>query len=163
MGTLSPLLITRLVGQLTGALKNLRVYPSTHATAQKLFEASLQIIREVMGNDTTLTFSLAGNILLVNEKPVPDSRRDVFAHFISEMGKRSIGMLVFRQGVDRDQLQSFFEIMAADIEQVKAQGGIAAALATKGISNIQVAGINYGGSGDGGSGPGAGPAAGGGG
>lgn len=144
MANLSPMLMTRLVGQLTGALRNLRVYPSTHATSQKLFEASLQLIRDAMGNGSSLTFSLAGNILLIDEKPVPDSRRDVFANFISELGKRSIGMLVFRQGVDRDQIQYFYEIMAQDVEQVKAAGGVAAMLALKGITNIQVAGISYG-------------------
>ncbi len=148
MANLSPMLMTRLIGQLTGALRNLRVYPSTHATSQKLFEASLQLVREAMGNGSSLTFSLAGNILLIDEKPVPDSRRDVFANFISELGKRSIGMVVFRQGVDRDQIQYFYEIMAQDVEQVKSQGGVAALLALKGITNIQVAGISYSAGGD---------------
>ncbi len=164
MATIAPMLMTRLVGQLTGALRNLKVYPATHATSQKLFESALNLIREAMGGETTLSFSLAGNILLINDKPVPDSKRDVFANFISELGKRSIGMLVFRQGLDRDQVQAFFEIMAQDVEQVKSQGGVAALLAMRGISNIQVAGISYGGSGGGGMDgvPGAGPGVGGG-
>jgi hypothetical protein len=123
------MLMTRLVGQLTGALRNLKVYPASHATSQKLFESALNLIREAMGGETTISFSLAGNILLINDKPVPDSKRDVFANFISELGKRSIGMLMFRQGLDRDQVQAFFEIMASDVEQVKAQGGVAALLA----------------------------------
>ncbi len=164
MANIPPMLMTRLVGQLTGALRNLKVYPATHATSQRLFESALSLIREAMAGEPTLTFSLAGNILLINDKPVPDSRRDVFANFISELGKRSIGMLVFRQGLDRDQVQAFFEIMAQDIEQIKSQGGVAALLAMRGIANIQVAGISYGGGGRGGpegmSGPG--PGAGGG-
>lgn len=164
MANIPPMLMTRLVGQLTGALRNLKVYPATHATSQKLFESALNLIREAMGGDTTLSFSLAGNILLINDKPVPDSKRDVFANFISELGKRSIGMLVFRQGLDRDQIQAFFEILSQDVEQVKAQGGVAALLAIRGISNVQVAGISYGGSGGGGMDgvPGAGPGVGGG-
>ena len=156
MATLAPMLMTRLVGQLTGALRNLKVYPASHATSQKLFESALQLVREAMGGEAALTFSLAGNILLINEKPVPDSKRDVFANFISELGKRSIGMLVFRQGVDRDQIQVFFEIMSQDVEQVKAQGGVAGLLALKGIANIQVAGITYGAGGGSGTGGGAG-------
>lgn len=150
MATIAPMLMTRLVGQLTGALRNLKVYPASHATSQKLFESALNLIREAMGGETTISFSLAGNILLINDKPVPDSKRDVFANFISELGKRSIGMLLFRQGLDRDQVQAFFEIMASDVEQVKAQGGVAALLAMRGISNVQVAGISYGGAGGGG-------------
>lgn len=150
---ISPMLMTRLVGQLTGALRNLKMYPATHATSQKLFEASLQLIKEAMGSDGFLSLSLAGNILLMNDKPVPDSRKEVFANFISELGKRSVGQLTFKQGLDRDQLQGFFETMALDPEQVKAKGGLAAALALRGISNIVVTGISYG---SGGSGAGAG-------
>lgn len=163
MANIPPMLMTRLVGQLTGSLRNLKVYPASHSTSQRLFESSLNLIREAMGGDSTLSFSLAGNILLINDKPVPDSKRDVFANFISELGKRSIGMLMFRQGLDRDQVQAFFEILAQDVDQVKAQGGVAALLAMRGISNVQVAGISYGGSGGSGLGgsPGAGPGPGG--
>jgi HEAT repeat protein len=144
------MLMTRLVGQLTGALRNLKMYPATHATSQKLFEASLQLIKEAMGSDGLLSLGLAGNILLMNDKPVPDSRKEVFANFISELGKRSVGQLTFKQGLDRDQLQGFFETMSLDPEQVKAKGGLAAALALRGISNIVVVGISYGGGGTGG-------------
>jgi len=149
MANISPMLMTRLVGQLTGALRNLKMYPASHPTSQKLFEASLALIKEAMGNDNFLSFSLAGNILLMNDKPVPDSRKEVFANFISELGKRSVGQLSFKQGLDRDQIQGFFETMAMDPEQVKAQGGLAAALAIKGITNIVASGISYGGQGGG--------------
>ncbi len=152
MANISPMLMTRLVGQLTGSLRNLKMYPASHPTSQKLFEASLQLIKEAMGTDGFLSFSLAGNILLLNDNPVPDSRKEVFANFISELGKRSVGQLTFKQGIDRDQLQGFFETMAMDVDQVKAKGGLAAALALRGISNIVATGISYGGgSGSGGS------------
>ncbi|MBI5804480.1 HEAT repeat domain-containing protein [candidate division TA06 bacterium] len=149
MANISPMLMTRLVGQLTGALRNLKMYPSSHPTSQKLFEASLMLIKEAMGTESFLSFSLAGNILLMNDKPVPDSRKEVFANFISELGKRSVGQLTFKQGIDRDQIQVFFETMAMDVEQVKAKGGLAAALALKGITNIVASGISYGGQGGG--------------
>lgn len=152
MANISPMLMTRLVGQLTGALRNLKVYPASHPTSQKLFEASLSLIKDAMGSESHLSFSLAGNILLMNDNPVPDSRKEVFANFISELGKRSVGQLTFKQGIDRDQIQGFFETMAMDVEQVKAKGGLAAALALRGISNIVASGISYGGgSGTGGS------------
>ncbi|MDO9391192.1 MAG: HEAT repeat domain-containing protein [bacterium] len=152
MANISPMLMTRLVGQLTGALRNLKVYPASHPTSQKLFEASLSLIKDAMGSESHLSFSLAGNILLMNDNPVPDSRKEVFANFISELGKRSVGQLTFKQGIDRDQIQGFFETMSMDVEQVKAKGGLAAALALRGISNIVASGISYGGgSGTGGS------------
>lgn len=144
MANISPMLMTRLVGQLTGALRNLRMYNSAHPTSQKLFEASLNLIKEAMGGDNNLSFSLAGNILLLNDKPVPDSRREVFANFISELGKRNIGQLVFLRGLEKDQLQTFYEIMAMEVEQVKAQGGMGALLVTKGVTNIQLEAISYG-------------------
>jgi HEAT repeat protein len=150
------MLMTRLVGQLTGALRNLKIYPASHATSQRLFEASHQLIKESMGDDNFLSFSLAGNILLMNDKPVPDSRKEVFANFISELGKRSVGQLTFKQGIDRDQIQGFFETMSMDPEQLKAKGGLASALALKGISNIVATGISYGSGGGSGSGPGGG-------
>ncbi|MBI4727174.1 HEAT repeat domain-containing protein [candidate division TA06 bacterium] len=157
MANIPPMLMTRLAGQLTGSLHNLKMYPASHPTSQKLFEASLRLIKEAMGDDNALSFSLAGNILLINDKPVPDSRKEVFANFISELGKRSVGQLTFKQGVDQDQLQGFFETMAMDVEQVKAKGGLAAVLALRGISNIIASGISYGGSGASGTaGPGAG-------
>jgi HEAT repeat protein len=150
------MLMTRLVGQLTGALRNLKIYPASHATSQRLFEASHQLIKESMGDDNFLSFSLAGNILLMNDKPVPDSRKEVFANFISELGKRSVGQLTFKQGIDRDQIQGFFETMSMDPEQLKAKGGLASALALKGISNIVATGISYGSGGGSGSGSGGG-------
>ncbi len=156
MANISPMLMTRLVGQLTGALRNLKIYPASHATSQRLFEASHQLIKESMGDDNFLSFSLAGNILLMNDKPVPDSRKEVFANFISELGKRSVGQLTFKQGIDRDQIQGFFETMSMDPEQLKAKGGLASALALKGISNIVATGISYGSGGGSGSGPGGG-------
>lgn len=156
MANISPMLMTRLVGQLTGALRNLKIYPASHATSQRLFEASHQLIKESMGDDNFLSFSLAGNILLMNDKPVPDSRKEVFANFISELGKRSVGQLTFKQGIDRDQIQGFFETMSMDPEQLKAKGGLASALALKGISNIVATGISYGSGGGSGSGSGGG-------
>ncbi|MDP2807913.1 MAG: hypothetical protein Q8O74_07240, partial [bacterium] len=159
MANISPMLMTRLVGQLTGSLRNLKVYPASHPTSQKLFEASLNLIKDAMGVESHLSFSLAGNILLMNDNPVPDSRKEVFANFISELGKRSVGQLTFKQGLDRDQIQGFFETMSMDVEQVKAKGGLAAALALRGISNIVASGISYGGQGGGsGAAPGGGGA-----
>ncbi len=158
MANISPMLMTRLVGQLTGSLRNLKMYPASHPTSQKLFEASLLLIKEAMGDESHLSFSLAGNILLMNDKPVPDSRKEVFANFISELGKRSVGQLTFKQGLDRDQLQGFFETMTMDAEQLKAKGGLAAALALRGISNIVASGISYGGSSGTGGSPGGGAA-----
>lgn len=154
MANISPMLMTRLVGQLTGALRNLKMYPASHPTSQKLFEGSLMLIKEAMGAENFLSFSLAGNILLMNDKPVPDSRKEVFANFISELGKRSVGQLTFKQGIDRDQIQGFFEAMALDPEQVKSKGGLASVLALKGISNIIVTGISYGSGGGTGTGAG---------
>jgi HEAT repeat protein len=151
MANIPPMMMTRLVGQLTGAMRNLRIYPATHSTSQKLFEASLKLIKEAMGTDNLLSFSLAGNILLMNDKPVPDSRKEVFANFIAELGKRSVGQLTFKQGVDLDQMQGFFETMAMDVEQVKAKGGLAMLLSLRGISNIVASGISYGGGSGGGS------------
>lgn len=144
MGNISPLLMTRLIGQLTGAVRNLKMYDVSHPTSQKLFENSLQAIREAMGNESSFSFSLAGNILQINGKPVPDSRKEAIANFISELGKRSIGQLTFLQGIDRDQLQIFFEAMALDPEKLKDQGGLSRILQSRGVRSIQVKGISYG-------------------
>jgi HEAT repeat protein len=143
MANISPLLMTRLIGQLTGAIRNLKMYDVKHATSQKLFENSLQAIKEAMGTDPSFSFSLAGNILQINGKPVPDSRKEAIANFIGELGKRSIGHLSFLQGIDRDQIQAFFEVMAVDPEKVKGQGGIGRLLQAKGVKSIQVRGISY--------------------
>ncbi|GEM_PF-1708953 len=144
MANISPLLLTRLIGQLTGSIRNLKMYDVGHATSQKLFENSLQTIKEAMGNDPSFSFSLAGNILQINGQPVPDSRKEAIANFIGELGKRSIGHLTFLHGIDRDQIQAFFEVMAVDPETLKSQGGIARLMQSRGIRSVQVKGISYG-------------------
>lgn len=145
MANISPLLLTRLIGQLTGAIRNLKMYDVGHATSQKLFDNSLQAIKEAMGTDPSFSFSLAGNILQINGQPVPDSRKEAIVNFIGELGKRSIGQMTFLQGIDRDQIQAFFEVMAIDPEKLKAQGGINRLLQAKGIRSVQIKGISYGG------------------
>ncbi len=145
MGTVSPLLLLRVIGQITGAMRNLKMYDVRHATSQRLFDSSLAAVKEALGADTSFSFSLAGNILQVNGKPVPDSRKEAIANFISELGKRSIGQLTFTQGLDRDQMQAFFEAMAMEPEQVAAQGGLARILMGRSVAHIQVKGISYGG------------------
>ncbi|HTY07588.1 MAG TPA: HEAT repeat domain-containing protein [Candidatus Edwardsbacteria bacterium] len=145
MATISPLLLSRIIGQITGAMRNLRMYDVKHATSQKLIESSLAAVKEGMASEPSFSFTLAGNILQVNGKPVPDSRKEAIANFIGELGKRSIGQLTFTQGLDRDQLQYFFEAMALEPEQVKAQGGLSRILASRRVTNILIKGISYGG------------------
>lgn len=145
MGTVSPLLLLRVIGQITGALRNLKMYDVHHATSQRLFDSSLAAVKEALGSDPSFSFSLAGNILQVNGKAVPDSRKEAIANFIGELGKRSIGQLTFTQGLDRDQMAAFFEAMALEPDQAKAQGGIARVLMGRNVANIQVKGISYGG------------------
>jgi len=145
MANVSPLLLARIIGQITGAMRNLKMYDVKHATSQKLIESSLGAIKEGMASEPSFSFTLAGNILQVNGKPVPDSRKEAIANFIGELGKRSIGQLTFTQGIDRDQMQAFFEAMAMEPDQVKAQGGLPRILASRRVTNILIKGISYGG------------------
>ncbi|MEW6686137.1 MAG: HEAT repeat domain-containing protein [Candidatus Edwardsbacteria bacterium] len=141
---LSPMLIGRVVGQIGAALRNLRVYPSSHPISQKLFDSAYELLKEALTGVKEFSLSLAGNILLVNGKPVPDPKKEVFANFISEMGKRSIGNLVFYEELNKDELVAFFEIMAMDHDLVEKKGGMLVLLAQRSVYHITVEEIVYG-------------------
>ena len=133
-----------IIGRLLSASKNLKLYPASHPISKRIITASFTKLDEVLKEYDFLSFSLAGNVLLLNDKPAQIFNKQTIDAFLTALGKRKIGKLTFIRGVDLDEFRSLIELLGIEPEDIEKQGGLDTVVARKNVRNISVSGLSFG-------------------
>jgi len=133
-----------IIGRIISASKNIKLYPSSHPITKKIISSSFGKLKETLRENDYISLSLAGNVLLINDKPARVSHKQTVDSFLTVLGKRKIGKITFIKGVDLDEFSSLIEILGLDHEDIEKKGGIKKVAAEKNIHHISISSISFG-------------------
>jgi len=133
-----------IIGRIISASKNIKLYPSSHPITKKIISSSFVKLKETLNENDYFSLSLAGNVLLINDKPARVINKQTVDSFLTALGKRKIGKITFIRGLDMDEFKSLIEILGLDAEDIEKKGGIKKVVAEKNIHHITVSPISFG-------------------
>jgi len=133
-----------IMGRITTASRNLKLYPASHPILQRLISDSFGKLKEALGENDYFSFALAGNVLLINDKPAKIANKLIVERFLTTLGKRKIGKITFIKGVDMDEFISLIEILSFEPEDIEKKGGLKKVVSNRNLQHITVGGISYG-------------------
>jgi len=133
-----------IIGRLISASKNLKLYPASHPIAKRIISNSFAKLNETLRKMEFLTLSLAGNVLLINEKPAYVTNKQLVDNFLTILGTRKIGKITFIKGIDMDEFSGLAEILGFDPDEIEKMGGMKRLITERNIHHISVSGISFG-------------------
>ena len=133
-----------IIGRLISASKNLKLYPASHPIAKRIISNSYAKLNETLREMQFLSLSLAGNVILINDKPAYVTNKQLIDTFLTILGTRKIGKITFIKGIDMDEFSGFAEILGFDPDDIEKKGGIKRLLSEKNIHHITVSGLSFG-------------------
>ncbi len=133
-----------LVGRILSAVRNSKLYPEGHPILEKLLESAYLSIANHLEQKDSLEVRIAGNVLIIDDQALKESRKTAFSEFITLLGARQIGLLAFLRGMDRDEFTSFLNLLALEPEELRKRGGFSSQLSEHGAQHIIARDITYG-------------------
>ena len=133
-----------IIGRIISASKNLKLYPASHPITKRIVSVSFNTLQATLKEVEILSLSLAGNVLLINDKPAIVTNREVVNKFLTILGTRKIGKITFIRGIDMDEFLSFIEVLGIEPDEIEKRGGLQNVFTGKNIHHISISGISYG-------------------
>ncbi len=133
-----------IIGRLISASKNLKLYPASHPITKRIISSSFTKLKDVLQDNDFFTLSLAGNVLLINDKPAHIVHKQTIDTFLTILGKRKIGKITFLKGVDMDEFSSLIELLGLDPEDIEKQGGVTKIMSIRNVQHITIRGLSFG-------------------
>lgn len=120
--------------QLAAVIKNATVYPAAHPFLLASAEQLLSRIQELLLVRKEVSFYLVSGELFFETHSVPVDQS--LAMLMEQFTGREIGGVVFKPGIERDELVRFAYLMNREISHFQAPGGLSAIIAKEGIPHI---------------------------
>ena len=107
---------------LLGARQTRAIYPAEHPRVADALRELFLATTDILGEGESLRVALAGDELVVEERPVP-ADGDLLDGFARVLGRQGIGKLIVRRGVRRWELTSLVRMLTLAPEELEAAGG----------------------------------------
>ncbi|TET18558.1 MAG: hypothetical protein E3J78_06200, partial [Candidatus Cloacimonadota bacterium] len=133
-----------IIGRLLSAAKNLKLYPTSHPISKRIISTAFTKLHDVLEELDYFELSLAGNVLLINDKPAHITNKQTVDAFLTAMGKRKLGKISFIKGVDMDEFNAIVEVLGIAHEDIENQGGIKQILSSRNVQHVTISGISFG-------------------
>ncbi|MBI5167558.1 MAG: HD domain-containing protein [candidate division NC10 bacterium] len=131
-------IIESLIRLLSGAIKNMALYPPGHpAIAQPLNNAKVILDALLLGRER-LTLGIMEDILVYEDSPLEEAS-STFKDLVERLREREVGLVVFQRGLSLDDLRKFVETLTTDPRLLQEKGGAPMELLGKGVSRIILA------------------------
>ncbi len=129
-------LIQEAVSALTKAMRNITFYPSEHPmVAEMIGEAARAVERVVARGECLLKF--IGGEVVIDDRPLFDVTSSI-GSLVGACHNREIESILFVPGVRATEVAELVKVLASDPAEVQAQGGAAAVLGRRGVTQIAV-------------------------
>ncbi len=122
--------------QLAAVIKNATVYPAAHPFLLASAEQLLGKVLELMQSQKEVAFYLVAGELFFETHSIPVDQS--LAMLMEQFTGRDVGGVVFKPGVERDELVRFAYLMNRDVSFFLEQGGISDAIAKENITHIDI-------------------------
>lgn len=131
------------IKQIHLALKNNASYPGDHPAFSRAADKSYETLMSLLDQDTTLTVSVSGNKLLVDDVPI-DGKTASMVNFAKELDQRAIDSITFYRGLTLTDFKAFLDAMVKSPTILNQEGGVTSILHENGVSTIQLNEVKYG-------------------
>ena len=121
---------------LAAVIKNATVYPAAHPFLLASADQLLMRIQELLQTRKDVSFYLVAGELFFETHSVPIDQS--LSILMEQFTSRDVGGIVFKPGIDREELVRFAYVMNNDISFFAAQGGIRAVIMQEKIAHIEL-------------------------
>lgn len=125
---------------LVGAARNAALYSPDHPAARAAITRFAGAIASATAGDF-ITLGIAPDALLVDGEPV--AAEGVVAEAAAYLHARDLLRISFTGRIDDDTLYALLQLLAEDVDAVRARGGIAAAWLALGRAGVEIEAIDY--------------------
>lgn len=123
---------------LSTAIRNVRLYPPTSATIIGTIEKLHQVLTEMLTQEDPIVFAESDKNILVCGRPYNHKDQEkiqitALLNLLLDFGLRSIS---FGQGLEKEELGAFAEIMSGKPEAIRSEGGLPSVFEKNNITHI---------------------------
>ncbi len=129
--------VVDVVKNLCLAFSDITLYDFKHPLARKQIGETWEHLRAVLEEHGTITLSLADNKLFFEGIALEEKNPSVkkLSHHFDEL---QVTSLTFKQGMDAEEMESFFEVFSMDHAAIEAEGGLENVFAAHGVKDIRL-------------------------
>jgi HD-GYP domain-containing protein (c-di-GMP phosphodiesterase class II) len=122
--------------QLAAVIRNATVYPAEHPFLLASADNLLQSIVELLQTRKDVSFFLVAGELFFETHSVPVDQS--LAMLMEQFKSRDVGGIIFKDGIDREELVRFAYVMNKDAVSLSSEGGISSLLEKENITHIDL-------------------------
>jgi putative nucleotidyltransferase with HDIG domain len=130
-------LVRALLKALLTAVRSRTFYPLRHPTVASAMRELAGALGAVLERVDDVTLAVVGREIVVDGRPLVQDG-PVFDRFREDCEAHGIEKVTFLAGVRPEELEALVELLAGPPERAREQGGLAAALAARGVRGVQV-------------------------
>ena len=123
-------------------MKSTGVYPEDHPIITEIINSSYKVLASYLKDESTLTISLSGGKLLVDDLPV-ESKNNLPTNFAIDLSQKAIESITFCRGISLRDYITFIKVMIQNPLSVSQNGDVSSALKKRGVSTIKLNEFKY--------------------
>jgi len=127
----------RTVAAIARAMKNVSFYEVTHPVVKQVLGEAVSGLGEHLEDRPEFVLKFTNGYVVVQDTPVLSQNASI-GNLVGACHRRGADTIVFRRGVDEDELSHLVEVLATDPGDVEAGGGVGEALLARGVRRIAV-------------------------
>ncbi len=124
------------------ARRNLLIYPATHEQVQRSLERAFGDLCQVLANGPNVTMAVMKDTLKIGSHTLP-LKNPVFKDLSNILKQYQIATVTFGQGLDKEELVRFLQLIITDNEEILARGGIEAQATEAELARIRIQAVDY--------------------
>ncbi|MGA2939950.1 MAG: hypothetical protein ABSF52_23040 [Syntrophobacteraceae bacterium] len=136
-------LLSQAVIELNILRKNTVLYTSSHAGVASNLDRAHDTLRKINALCPRLTVGVAKDCLLFGSDLL-DPKNPVNREFALVLSRRAIASVTFLEGLRKEEILDFINILTTSPQQIIESGGVPLMLGKFGVTGVQVQGIDYG-------------------
>lgn len=127
----------RAIVSLARAMKNVSFYEVGHPVVREVVGEVVAELGQLFTYLPEVAIKLVDGYLVAQDRPLVGESAPV-GNLVGACHRRRVESIVFRQGLEVDDVSALVELLAADPSEIEAAGGVGAALAARGIERVAV-------------------------
>lgn len=132
----------KLVRAIGLVFSNTFLYGTNHSVTKKAREDAYKILSDIFLACPEVSFNVTENALMVNQKAV-EVRNKLMETFVSRLSDMDLNSFSLKCGMTSEKFEGLMDLFNSKPEDIKEQGGFAAAVAKAGLEYVRVTTISY--------------------
>ena len=125
------------VAALARAMKNVSFYDVTHPVVADVLKEVASDFDELLEERPEFVIKFSNGYVVVQDRPVLNQHASI-GNLVGACRRREVETIIFRRGLDEEELAQLVDVLAADPAELKAAGGMREALVSRNVSRIVV-------------------------